>query len=141
MDSQAWRTRLERDWRQVVDQIVAMSVACHELAPPSETGLAALPALAESAGRGDARLAHLVGRLMAAHDKLAEIEAALARVRTGQYGFCERCSLAMEHEWLSETPHIRTCPDCSLDRVHGPCAAAISRPAPRLAHDLAGIAG
>lgn len=87
----------------MVDQIVALSVACHELAPRSETGLPALPALVKGAGRGDTRLADLVGRLMAAHHELAEIEAALARVGTGQFGFCESCSLPMEREWLSES--------------------------------------
>lgn len=112
------RTRLEQIWRVKVDQIVALSMACHEIAPSlSDPVMPALAALAgSSAGRGDP-LAHVAGRLLLAHDELAEIEAAMDRIGAGCYGICEQCMVPMPSDWLDETPYIRYCPDCSLERL------------------------
>ena len=43
---------------------------------------------------------------------LAEIDAALARLRDGSYGVCERCGEEISSVRLEARPHARTCATC-----------------------------
>ncbi len=44
--------------------------------------------------------------------RLAEIDAAAARLRSGQYGRCERCGLAIGRERLEALPTAARCVKC-----------------------------
>ncbi len=45
--------------------------------------------------------------------RLAEIDAALIRVRTGDYGRCQRCGRPIPQERLEARPEARTCVTCA----------------------------
>ena len=48
-----------------------------------------------------------------AHRRLAEIDAALARRETGNYGVCEGCGRPIGAERRAARPAARTCIDCA----------------------------
>ena len=48
-----------------------------------------------------------------ARERLAELDAALARVEDGSYGTCERCGRPVGAERLEARPEARTCIDCA----------------------------
>ncbi|QBR92800.1 TraR/DksA family transcriptional regulator [Nocardioides euryhalodurans] len=48
-----------------------------------------------------------------ARERLAELDAALARVGDGSYGTCERCGRPVGAERLVARPEARTCIDCA----------------------------
>jgi DnaK suppressor protein len=48
-----------------------------------------------------------------ARRRLADIDAALARRETGNYGVCEGCGRAIGAERLAARPAARTCIDCA----------------------------
>ena len=48
-----------------------------------------------------------------ARHRLAEIDAALARRETGNYGVCEGCGRPIGAERLAARPAARTCIDCA----------------------------
>jgi RNA polymerase-binding transcription factor DksA len=105
MQTSRYRVMLDGLWRRKVDQIVMLSMAYHEAreSPRSVTGSGL-----ESIGG-----ARLMGRVMAEHRDLAEIEDALDRIKSGGYGTCERCADPLPANWLAETPQIRFCPACA----------------------------
>ena len=43
---------------------------------------------------------------------LAEIEAALARLAAGRFGWCQHCGAAITAAALAQTPLARCCPAC-----------------------------
>ncbi len=45
-------------------------------------------------------------------DELADVEAALARIRNGQYGACIDCGTAIHRDRLSAYPAAKRCIDC-----------------------------
>jgi DnaK suppressor protein len=47
-----------------------------------------------------------------AERRLADVEAALARVATASYGTCERCGRPIPAERLAARPSARTCVSC-----------------------------
>lgn len=51
--------------------------------------------------------------LAAAQNHLADVDAALARVADGSYGYCERCGQAVARDRLLARPTARTCIDCA----------------------------
>jgi RNA polymerase-binding transcription factor DksA len=51
-------------------------------------------------------------RAVAEQLALAEIEAALARLAAGRFGWCEQCAAAITAARLAEIPHARCCPEC-----------------------------
>jgi RNA polymerase-binding transcription factor DksA len=51
--------------------------------------------------------------LDAAHRRLADVDAALARRATGNYGICEGCGGPVGAERLVARPAARTCIDCA----------------------------
>ena len=46
-------------------------------------------------------------------DRLAEVEAALARLGAESYGTCERCGLPIGEDRLEARPEARLCIDCA----------------------------
>jgi DnaK suppressor protein len=60
---------------------------------------------------------------------LAEVEAALNRMRTGTYGICERCTEAIPHERLEVLPMSRYCMRCQRAQEMHPLQQMGPRPA------------
>ena len=58
----------------------------------------------------------VVALLEQARLRLADVEAALARRATGDYGVCERCGRPIAAERLAARPAARTCIDCARQR-------------------------
>lgn len=54
--------------------------------------------------------------LRQAQRRLAELEAALARLDAGDYGRCERCGRAIDPARLDARPEARTCIPCAARR-------------------------
>jgi RNA polymerase-binding protein DksA len=48
-----------------------------------------------------------------ARQRLADVEAALARREAGRYGICENCGRPISPERLAARPAARTCIDCA----------------------------
>ena len=51
--------------------------------------------------------------LAAATDHLADVDAALARIAAGSYGYCERCGQTIGSDRLLARPTARTCIGCA----------------------------
>lgn len=51
--------------------------------------------------------------LTAATERVADVDAALARIADGSYGHCERCGEPIAHERLLARPTTRTCIACA----------------------------
>ena len=120
-DLPRWRDRLERLWRRQVEEIIELSLAYHEAA--SAERAADRPELIAARSR---RLQRTRARTASAHQALAEIEAALARIDTGSYGICEQCGERLRADWLEASPQLRYCRRCRPprpDRWHPPRGA------------------
>ncbi len=98
-----WRALLESHWRARLERVTELSLAYHD---------------AEEAGAGEGgRPATRPGRpllrqAVAERRVLAEIEAALSRLRTGCFGRCERCGGVMPAARLTRSPEARYCGTC-----------------------------
>ncbi|MBB2944566.1 RNA polymerase-binding transcription factor DksA [Actinoplanes lutulentus] len=57
--------------------------------------------------------AQLTALLAAARDRIAEVDAALARVDAGTYGVCERCAQPIAADRLAARPFARHCITCA----------------------------
>jgi RNA polymerase-binding transcription factor DksA len=57
--------------------------------------------------------AQIAALLDQARRRLAELEEALERVRSGTYGTCERCGRPIAAERLAARPAARTCRSCA----------------------------
>jgi RNA polymerase-binding protein DksA len=55
----------------------------------------------------------VVALLEQARRRLADVEAALARRESGDYGICETCGRPIASERLAARPAARTCIDCA----------------------------
>ena len=55
----------------------------------------------------------LAALLEQARQRLADVDAALARTESGDYGRCAECGRAIAPERLAARPHARTCIDCA----------------------------
>jgi RNA polymerase-binding protein DksA len=55
----------------------------------------------------------VVALLEQARQRLADVEAALARRESGDYGRCENCGRPIAAERLAARPAARTCIDCA----------------------------
>ncbi|WP_129789680.1 TraR/DksA family transcriptional regulator [Promicromonospora panici] len=51
--------------------------------------------------------------LAAARNHLADVDAALARIAAGNYGYCERCGQPVAGDRLLARPTARTCISCA----------------------------
>ena len=57
--------------------------------------------------------AQLIAVLEATRHRVAELELAVERARTGDYGRCERCGEPIPAERLAARPAARTCVTCA----------------------------
>ncbi|GEM_PF-1237769 len=119
-DLPGWRARLEAQWRRTLDRVVELCQERWEGAPGGDPGIGG-PGL-DWPGR----------RVTRAHEELAEIEDALARIARGSYGRCERCRRPIRADLLARAPHARYCRGCqpAAGRVLPPPRSAAA-PAPR----------
>ncbi|HEY1641851.1 MAG TPA: hypothetical protein VGG35_14260 [Streptosporangiaceae bacterium] len=97
-----WRALLESHWRARLERVTELALAYHdaEEAGSGESGRPARP------GRP------LLRQAVAERRVLAEIEAALSRLRTGCFGRCERCGGVMPAARLTRSPEARYCGTC-----------------------------
>jgi len=47
-------------------------------------------------------------------DRLDEIDTALSKIHSGEYGTCEKCGAKIEEEVLDVAPESRLCKNCKL---------------------------
>lgn len=113
------RAVLEARWRETLERVTDLSVAYHDAAA---TRLRGAPAWSQSgfppAGRGNEDVSRLAQRVVAERQALAEIEAALDRIATGDYGRCEQCHRAISAGLLTAQPEARFCSACSRRCSH-----------------------
>jgi RNA polymerase-binding transcription factor DksA len=101
------RVLLEDQWRRQAADIVALSGDL----PTS------LAERGEASRRGDL---HVTARLIdAAHQQLAETEAAIARLNAGTYGRCVHCQETINPERLEVLPAARYCVSCQAAKATG----------------------
>jgi RNA polymerase-binding transcription factor DksA len=103
-----WRALLERCWRERLERVTLLSLAFHEAAGTAADeciGRAARFAAGHQASR-------LLRRTVAERRALADIEAALARLAAGRFGWCEQCGLAIPAATLAEMPQASYCAAC-----------------------------
>ena len=110
------RGELEARWRTTLDLVTVLSVAYHEAAAARPSDLAA-PSSGRAAedppaGPGDQDVSRLARRVVAERQALAEIEAALDRIESGQYGRCEQCHRPISAGLLTAQPEARFCSAC-----------------------------
>jgi DnaK suppressor protein len=99
------RAQLEARWRERLDRVTALSLAFHDEAQRSAPGRAG--------GGGESRRARQLARqTVAERQALAEIEAALDRIATGRYGWCEQCGRPIAVALLAARPQARYCVPC-----------------------------
>jgi RNA polymerase-binding transcription factor DksA len=99
------RAQLEKRWRARLERVTALSLAYHDADQPSGS-----PTGRKAATR---RLQRLARRTVAERQALAEIEAALDRLASGQYGRCEQCHEPISSALLARQPQARYCDACA----------------------------
>ena len=103
-----WRARLGSRWQERLELLTEFSLAYHD----------ARQAATDPGNGSDARWAArrrasaALRRAVAERFALAEIEAALARLATGRFGWCAQCGAAITEARLAENPQARCCPPC-----------------------------
>ena len=131
-----WRTLLALRWQERLEQVTELSLAYYgaeeDAADPDRDRPARMAARQEAA--------RIRRRTVAHRQALAEIEAALARVATGRFGWCEQCGTAIAAELLTSEPERRYCEACADVPVASQAGEATRRPAARPARPAAGRA-
>jgi RNA polymerase-binding transcription factor DksA len=97
-----WRALLESHWRVRLQEVTELSLAYHQAAAAAPDRLG-----------GEPRARRLLGRVVAARRKLADIEEALGRLAAGRYGHCEQCGLPIGSTLLVAVPEARYCSPCA----------------------------
>lgn len=99
-----WRALLEDRWRARLQEITALSLSYHQAATPADDW---------DTGAGSRQAERLLRRTVAARRKLADIEEALDRLVSGNFGRCEQCRSPLSRELLTAIPETRYCPACA----------------------------
>jgi len=99
-----WRALLEDRWRARLQEVTKLSLAYHQAAEPPED---------QDRSSGSQQAERLLRRTVAARRKLADIEEALARLASGNFGRCEQCRSPLPRELLTAVPETRYCPACA----------------------------
>ena len=99
-----WRALLEDRWRARLEELTELSLAYHRAAAVRD-GL--------DGGAAPNQAQRLLRRTVAARRKLADIEEALARLASGDFGHCEYCRAPLAVELLIAVPETRYCPPCA----------------------------
>jgi RNA polymerase-binding transcription factor DksA len=95
-----WRALLEDRWLARLQEVTKLSLAYHQAAPPDGDA-------------GSRQAERLLRRTVAARRKLADIEEALGRLASGDFGHCEQCRSPLARELLAVVPETRYCPACA----------------------------
>jgi DnaK suppressor protein len=103
-----WRELLGNQWQERLERITGLSLAYHSAEEDAADVRNSL------SGRHAARqqAAQIRRRTVQQRQALAEIEAALARLATGRFGWCEQCSGPIDTARLTTQPHTRYCAAC-----------------------------
>jgi DnaK suppressor protein len=109
------RTQLEARWRDRLEQVTALSLAYHEETDSARPASSAVSRRARQLGR----------QAVAERQALAEIEAALERIATGRYGWCEQCGRTIAAAVLAAAPQSRYCAACA--RGQAPARGTVRR--------------
>lgn len=88
--------RLQDCWRANIAELTELAVRFHS----------------SDATDGGADDSEVGRRLAQARARLVDIEEAMRRLDTGEYGFCEACRSAIGAGLLLARPDRRHCPDC-----------------------------
>jgi RNA polymerase-binding transcription factor DksA len=102
-----WRALLGFRWQERLERVTALSLAYHD-AQAAADACKGRDARRAARRRASATLRRAVAERLA----LAEIEAALARLAAGRFGWCEQCGAAITTARLAEMPQARYCPAC-----------------------------
>lgn len=100
------RAQLEASWRARLERLTELSLAYHDAAQQARHGSPELRGHAAHSARELAR------QTVTERQALAEIEAALDRIASGQYGRCEQCRAPIPAALLARQPQIRYCASC-----------------------------
>jgi RNA polymerase-binding transcription factor DksA len=118
-----WRSRLEDMWRRQLEEIIELSLAFHETASGrAERGK---PDQASERAR---QVRRIRASTAAAHQALAEIEAALGRIDAARFGVCEQCGAPIPASLLAALPQARYCTQCSPPASSRPLARSAEGP-------------
>jgi DnaK suppressor protein len=99
-----WRARLEDRWLARLQEVTRLSLAYHQAAAPPD---------GQAGGAAAQQAERLLRRTVAARRKLADIEEALGRLASGDFGRCEQCRSPLARELLAVIPETRYCPACA----------------------------
>jgi DnaK suppressor protein len=97
-----WRAVLEARWRTRLEELTELLLAYHREAADTPGGLGAGP-----------KARRMLHRAVAARQRLADVEEALARLTAGTFGHCERCGSGVGPGRLSVAPEARYCSGCA----------------------------
>jgi RNA polymerase-binding transcription factor DksA len=103
-----WRALLGLRWQERLERVTEFSLAYHDARDAAADARAGRDAQLAARQRSSAILHRAVAERLA----LAEIEAALARLAAGRFGWCEQCGGAIATARLAEVPQARYCPEC-----------------------------
>jgi DnaK suppressor protein len=103
-----WRALLELRWQERLELVTEFSLAYHDAREAAADASSGPDTRRAARRRASAALHRAVAERLA----LAEIEAALARLAAGRFGWCEQCGAAITAARLAEIPHARCCPAC-----------------------------
>jgi RNA polymerase-binding transcription factor DksA len=102
-----WHALLGCRWQEHQAKVTALSRNCRD-ARRDAAEANGQDARQAALRRANAMWHQAVGEWRA----LGEIEAALARLAAGRFGWCENCGAAIAAATLTETPQARHCPAC-----------------------------
>jgi RNA polymerase-binding transcription factor DksA len=100
-----WRALLETRWQERLEAVTEFSLAYHDAREAAADAGLGRDARWAARLRASAALHRAVAERLA----LAEIEAALARLAVGRFGWCEQCGAAIAAARLAEAPQARYC--------------------------------
>ncbi len=102
-----WRALLGYRWQEHQVKVTALSRDCRDARRVAAD--ADGPDAREAALRQASTMWH---QAVAEWRMLAEIDAALSRLATGRFGWCENCGDAIAASRLADIPQARYCPAC-----------------------------
>jgi DnaK suppressor protein len=103
-----WRALLGARWQERLELVTEFSVAYHDAREAAADAGSSRDECRAARRRASVALRRAVAERLA----LAEIEAALARLGAGRFGWCEQCGAAITAARLAEIPQARCCPAC-----------------------------
>lgn len=103
-----WHALLGLHWQERLERVTELSLAYHD-AEEAAADISRRRAARLAARRRATEILHLA---VAERRALAEIDAALARLTIGRFGWCEQCGAAIATATLTETPQARYCAAC-----------------------------